>query len=61
MGNIGLGTNQTTRMQLRDVIAVFEALLCFDQWLNKATYWQAANHAEARMHMQTSIRTLLEM
>ena len=53
--------NQTSRMQLRDVIAVFEALLCFDQWLNMATYWRIENSVEAKLQVQTSIRTLLSM
>ena len=35
------------RTNLHDIIDVFEAFLCFDQWLKQSSYWKAANHAEA--------------
>ena len=41
--------NQTSCMQLRDVIAVLEALLCFDQWFNMATYWPIVNSVDAQL------------
>lgn len=43
------------------VIEVFEAMLCFDQWLNQPTYWTAANHAESTQTVQKAIRTLMSM
>ena len=48
-------------VNLPAVIAVFEAMLCFDQWLNQATYWTAQHHAESKLVVQQAIRTLMQM
>ena len=37
------------RTSLMKVISVFEALLCFDQWLNKPTYWAAQYHTVSKL------------
>jgi hypothetical protein len=48
-------------VDLPAVLAVFEALLCFDQWLNQATYWTKQHHAESILVVQKAIQTLLQM
>jgi Plavaka transposase len=48
-------------VHLPDVLAVFEAMLCFDQWLNQATYWTAQHHAESKLVVQHAIKTLMSM
>ena len=48
-------------VNLAAVIEVFEAMLCFDEWLNKPTYWTALNHLESKRKVQKAIKTLMEM
>jgi hypothetical protein len=43
------------------VISVFEAMLCFDQWLNKTSYWTPHHHAESKIVVQNAIKTLMSM
>ena len=49
------------RTSLRKVIGVFEALLCFDQWLNKPTYWPAEYHTESKLKVGAAISKLMSM
>jgi Plavaka transposase len=51
----------TPAVNLPAVISVFEAMLCFDQWLNQATYWTAQHHAESKRVVQHAIKTLMAM
>ena len=46
---------QKDRTSLRKVISVFEALLCFEQWLNKPTYWTVANHDAFKLRVADAI------
>ena len=48
-------------VNLADVIEVFKAMLCFDQWLNQPTFWTAANHAESKAQVHASIMTLVHL
>ena len=48
-------------VNLPAVLAVFEAMLCFDQWLNQATYWTTQHHAESKVVVQQAIKTLMSM
>ena len=52
---------QKNRTNLRKVINVFEALLCFDQWLNQPTYWTAEHHDESVLQVSDAITKLMEM
>ena len=49
--------------ELADILELFEAMLCFDAWLNKPTYWalDAGTTAEAKATMITSIQALMDM
>jgi hypothetical protein len=51
----------STTTDLKQVPTVFEAMLCFDQWLNQPTYWTKRNHRIAIESIQTSIRRLMKM
>ena len=51
----------TLNTALAPVIQVFEAMLCFDAWLGKPSYWLQQNELEAKRIVQASIRRLLEM
>ena len=51
----------STTTNLKQVLTVFEAMLCFDQWLNQPTYWTKRNHRIAIESIQTSIRSLMKM
>jgi hypothetical protein len=42
-------------VNLPAVLAVFEAKLCFDQWLNQATYWTEQHHVESTPTFQTAL------
>ena len=46
---------------LSEVIEVFEAMLCFDQWLNQSTYWPEKHHEESKLSVQESIQTLMQL
>lgn len=50
-----------TAISLRDVLNTFEALLCFDAWLNQPTYWKMEDHAASKISVAKSIRILLRM
>ncbi|KAI2492859.1 hypothetical protein MHU86_21672 [Fragilaria crotonensis] len=52
---------QKDRTSLRKVINVFEALLCFDQWLNQPTYWTAEHHDKSVLQVSDAITKLMEM
>jgi hypothetical protein len=49
------------RTSLHKVIGVFEALLCFDQWLNKPTFWPAKYHTASKLSVAAAIRKLMSM
>jgi hypothetical protein len=51
----------STTTNLKQVLTVFEAMLCFDQWLNQPTYWTKRNHRITIESIQTSIRRLMKM
>ena len=48
---------------LADILELFEAMLCFDAWLNQPMYWalDAGGTAEAKATMITSIQALMDM
>ena len=52
---------QRSAASLTEVLNVFEALLCFDAWLNQSTYWKMSDHAASKIAVSKSIRLLLEM
>ena len=53
--------NPDNVVDLPAVLAVFEAMLCFDAWLNQATYWTAQHHAESKVVVHKAIQTLMSM
>ena len=52
---------QKDRDRLKKVISVFEALLCFDQWLNQPTYWTVEHHQESKITVNAAITKLMQM
>jgi hypothetical protein len=52
---------QKDQTSVRKVISVFEALLCFDQWLNKPTFWTAAHHDASKLRVAIAITKLMEV
>jgi hypothetical protein len=52
---------QKDRTSLSKVISVFEALLCFDQWLNKPTFWTAAHPNTSKLRVAEAITKQMEM
>jgi hypothetical protein len=50
-----------TNTTLAAVLQLFEAMLCFDAWLNKPTYWHLADTADAAKAwlMVSSLRTMM--
>ena len=40
-------TAEIPPVDLPAVLSVFEAMLCFDQWLKQTTYWTMQHHAES--------------
>jgi hypothetical protein len=48
---------QKDRTSLSKVISVFEALLCFDQWLNKLTFWTAAHPNASKLRVAEAIKS----
>jgi hypothetical protein len=44
-------------VDLQVVLSVFEAMLCFDQWLNQTMYWTMLHHAESKVVVQRAIQT----
>ena len=51
----------STNTNLEQVLTIFEAMPCFDHWLNQPTYWTKRNHRIAIESIQTSIRRLMKM
>ena len=45
---------------LRAVLELFESMLCFDAWLNQATYWKLEDTAEAKASFLASLRQLMQ-
>ena len=56
-----LTTTEMPPVNLPAVLSVFEAMLCFDQWLNQTTYWTMEHHAESKVVVQRAIKTLMSM
>ncbi len=56
-----LTTADMPPVNLPAVLSVFEAMLCFDQWLNQTTYWTMEHHAESKIVVQQAIKTLMLM
>jgi hypothetical protein len=48
-----------TCTKLASVVQLFEAMLCFDAWLNQESYWQLADTAEAKTSFLLSLRKLM--
>ncbi len=46
---------------MKNVVEVFEALLCFDAWLMQDTFWDSSNSAHAMRSARFSIETLLKL
>ena len=46
---------------VKNVVEVFEALLCFDAWLMQDTFWDSSNSAQAMQSAQLSIEALLKL
>jgi hypothetical protein len=46
---------------VKNVVEVFEALLCFDAWLMQDTFWDSSNSAHAMQSARFSIETLLKL
>ena len=53
--NDGSDAQSEPAVDLPAVIAVFEAILCFDPWMNQATYWTAQHHAESKLVVQKEL------
>ena len=51
----------STKTNLKQVLTVFKAMLCFDQLLNQPAYWTKHNHCIAIKSIQTSICKLMKM
>ena len=48
-------------MTVKNVIEVFEALLCFDAWLMQDTFWDRSNSTQAMQSARLSIEALLKL
>ena len=46
---------------VKNVIEVFEALLCFDAWLMQDTFWDRSNSTQAMQTARLSIEALLKL
>ena len=46
---------------LKEVLHVFEAMLCFDAWLNQTSYWTLDHEMEAMKTSQQSIQRFMTM
>jgi hypothetical protein len=51
----------STKTNLKQVLTVFEAMLCFDQWLSQPTFWTKRSHRIAIESIQASKRKLMKM
>ena len=49
------------KAQLFEVINVFECMLCFDEWMNQKTFWNANTYARAKRATHKAIVVLMEM
>lgn len=47
--------------KFRDILQVFEAMLCFDEWLNKETFWLQSDTEYSKANVSQSIRKLMKM
>ena len=52
---------QRTHSELADILELFEAMLCFDQWLNKQEHWNLNDEQESVVALTGSIQSLMEM
>lgn len=52
---------QRTDTSLTDVVELLEAMLCFDAWLNRDTFWNLEDAETAKESAQFSIKVLMEM
>ncbi len=41
-------TKEVPPVDLLAVLSIFEAMICFDQWLNQTTYWTMEHHAKSK-------------
>ena len=46
---------------LNDILHVFEAMICFDAWLNQSTFWSHANAPAAMASAKHSIQILMKL
>jgi Plavaka transposase len=49
------------KTDLADILELFEAMLCFDAWLNKPLFWPLDQTAEAKATLNVSIQELMAM
>jgi hypothetical protein len=59
--NLNTAWLESTKANLKQVLTVFEAMLCFDQWLIQPTHCTMRNHCIAIESIQASIRKLMKM
>jgi hypothetical protein len=52
---------QRTETSLADVVELLEAMLCFNAWLNRGTFWCLEETAVAKDSTQFSIKVLMSM
>ena len=52
---------QKHKTDLADILELFEAMLCFDAWLNKPLYWALDRTEEAKTTLKRSIQALMAM
>jgi hypothetical protein len=50
-----------TSCTFRDVLNLWECMLCFDSWMNRATFWDIENSRTEKHEFHNSIVTFLEM
>ena len=50
-----------TTTKLDAIIELFECMLCFDAWLNQATYWSIQDDADTKSDIQAAIRKMMNM
>jgi hypothetical protein len=51
----------STQTSLADIVDSLEAMLCFDAWLNRGTFWCLEETAVAKDSAQFSIKVLMSM
>jgi hypothetical protein len=52
---------KTGGANLNDILHVFEAMICFDAWLNQSTFWSHANAPAAMACAKHSIQILMKL